>query len=369
MVHTLACSFLADGHEVRVVTNRYPRSLPSREKMDGITISRWHFLQPTSRYLRNRRPDLFLASFYYYPLTLLNLMYLVATFRPDVINLHFPDVQIPFVLWLKTFFPFRLIVSFHGDDVMARHKFNVNDKKNQLTPYEQRRLMQFKKLLGQANGVTACSRYLLDKIVELEPTIVHKSRVIYNGADLDRFQDQTSFEYPRPYILAYGRLTFAKGFDQLIDAFGQVALTYPHVDLIIAGEGEDKPLLSEKIDGLKLKERICLWGRAPSEKIIQFLNACEFLVVPSRMESFGLAALEGMAAGKPILATKVGGLPEIVGMSGNLLVEPTVEGLVSGLYTLLAQKPQWSVIGQSNRLRAEQFTWERVTNRYMEIYQ
>src|SRR5438132_12990022 len=70
------------GHSVRVVTNRYPRSLRNHEMSDGVPVSRWLLLTPTFGHLRRGRPELFLASLYYYPSTLFRLTLLMQTFRP-----------------------------------------------------------------------------------------------------------------------------------------------------------------------------------------------------------------------------------------------------------------------------------------------
>src|SRR5262245_14940853 len=67
VAHELARQLLAQGHEVRVVTNRYPRRLPASETVDGVPVERWSFLRPAWGQLRHGRPDLFLASLYYYP--------------------------------------------------------------------------------------------------------------------------------------------------------------------------------------------------------------------------------------------------------------------------------------------------------------
>src|SRR5215470_14146655 len=101
VTHNLAKHLLQRGHEVQVVTNRYPRSLPAQETLDGISVRRLLFLLPDLDSLRRRRADLFLASFYFYPLSLWRLRSLMRSFRPDVVNVHFPAQQTQFVLALR----------------------------------------------------------------------------------------------------------------------------------------------------------------------------------------------------------------------------------------------------------------------------
>ena len=365
VTHTLARHLIAQGHAVQVVTNRYPRALPRREELDGVPVERLLFLWPELGYLRRRRFDLFLASWFYGPATLLRLATTMHFFRPDVVNVHFPDGQIPYVLWLRRRFPFHLVVSLHGDEVLRW----TDDGRP--TTSDQRGLRRLRAILQMADGVTACSGWLLGKAVELEPSVAVKGRVIHNGVDLERFQDRTPYRYHRPFILVYGRLTRKKGFDMLLEAFAQAQTLAPDVDLILAGSGEEEMALRRQAQRLGLADRVHFFGRATSEQVVHLLNGCRFLVVPSREEPFGIVALEALAAGKPVLATRVGGLPEIlepVAGGGAVLVEPTVAGLAEGLRACLDrldETPDW---GAGNRQRAAWFTWERMVELYLEVY-
>ncbi len=175
VAHNLAQNLIKSGHEVQVVTNRYPRSLPAREIIDGIPVRRLLFLSPDVNSLRRGRADLLLASFYFYPSSLRRLGELMRHFRPDVVNVHFPDHQNRFVLALRRRFEFRLVVSLHGDEI--------------------ERLVTARGLqamLREADAVTACSRHLLEQAVRLEPSIAEKAHVVHNGIDPKRFADKTS---------------------------------------------------------------------------------------------------------------------------------------------------------------------------------
>src|SRR5690349_24171136 len=111
VTHNLAQHLLKSGHQVQVVTNRYPRSLADEDMLDGVAIRRLLLISPTIDSLQRRRPDQFLASLYCYPRSLWRLRDLMRSFRPDVVNVHFPDHQIRFVLALLSRFSFRLVVS------------------------------------------------------------------------------------------------------------------------------------------------------------------------------------------------------------------------------------------------------------------
>lgn len=324
---------LAREHRVNVVSQRYPRSLPSIEIIDGIKINRWLFLWPEVQRLFSR-PILFCASLYYCAYTIIHLKIMMNQFNPDVVNVHFPDAQTPFVLWLRRHFLFRLVVSLHGDEIDRWFKNDGNLpfwEGNKSNKQLHRKIFRLQKLLREADAVTACSKNILEKAIKLESSVAIKGHVIYNGIDVSRFNDKTGYKHVRPYIFAFGRLTKKKGFDLLIQAFGNYVSELRNIDLVIAGEGEEHDALSAQVRQLGLTDHVHIIGRAVPNEIVRLLNSCQFVVVPSREEPFGIVVLEALAAGKPVVATRVGGLLEIVSGPRTCLVEPSVTGLYEGL--------------------------------------
>jgi glycosyltransferase involved in cell wall biosynthesis len=365
VAQALAVQLSARGHEVRVLTNRFPRRLPARERREGVEVRRALFLTPQARYLRRGRLDLWLAGLVHGPLTALRLRRLMRRFRPDVVNVHFPDVMIPFVLRLRQAHRFRLVVSLHGHEVL---RFTGPGAR----PDDARALRE---VLRQADAVTACSRHLLDEAARLEPAAARAGVTIHNGIDPERFAEQAAHAHPRPYVLALGRATHKKGFDLLLDALARVGTEGLRPDLILAGEGEELPALKEQARRLGLADRVSFFGRATQGQVVRLLNGCRLLVVPSRVEPFGIVALEGLAAGKPVLATRVGGLAEFLGQllaSGPpegqpvVLAEPDAGSLAAGLRACL-QTPWPGDQRAGAAFVRREYSWARVARRYEAI--
>lgn len=357
VTHNLAQNLLKSGHEVQVVTNRYPRSLPAREIMDGISVRRFLFLSPQIDSLRRGRADLFLASFYFYPSSLWRLGNLMRRFRPDVVNVHFPDHQIRFVLTMRQTFEFRLVVSLHGDEI----------ERSVTAPGLQ-------SILHAADAVTACSQHLLEQAIRLEPSIAAKAHVVHNGIDPRRFVDKNQHFHSRPYALAFGRLTHKKGFDLLLKAFAQAGVAEWDIDLIIAGKGEEQQALMQQAQQLGLERRVHFRGHANPEEVVRLLNGCRFVVVPSRCEPFGIVALEALAAGKPLLATKTGGLAEFLTGFGEtvssppvLLVKPDAEDLAIGLQRIFELSRNGST-KKTSYLISDKYSWEHVARCYLKVF-
>lgn len=363
ITQALACDMSQHGHTVQVVTQRYPRTLPPFERVDGIPVHRWLFLAPDGALIRRGRWDLWLAGLYAAPAIRLQFSRLMTQFRPEVVNVHFPDAQSPFVLRLREQYPFRLVVSLHGDEIerWATNGIERSGDKRHLDVQELQRLRQ---ILQKADSVIACSRYLLDEAIKLEPSIAGKSTVIHNGVDLQRFRDQQAYQRPRRYVFAFGRLTYKKGFDLLVEAFARVAPAFPAVDLLIAGDGEERHTLAHQVSALNLAERVQFWGQATPEDVVQLLKGCEFVVVPSRREPFGIVVLEAMAAGKAVLATNVGGLPEILAGSANYSVSVSVTSLAEAMREWCHHPAEVREIGRSNLTREADFGWPGALQSY-----
>jgi len=206
VARTLARSLTARGHEVRVITNRYPRKLAAHEVLDDVPVSRWQFLIPRWSQLLNFRFDLFLGGLFYLPWTLVRIIFLLRSDRPDVVNLHFVEAAAPFILLARRLVRFRLVVSLHGDDVEGLAQRGRFD------------LWVFGTLLRRADVVTACSQYLLDRTMQIEPEARQKGRVIHNGMDQPAEVPVTTF---RQSLVAAGRMVPKKGFDVLLRAFAR----------------------------------------------------------------------------------------------------------------------------------------------------
>jgi glycosyltransferase involved in cell wall biosynthesis len=357
VVYQLAAGLVQEGHAVQVVTNRYPRSLPRNEKLDNVPVHRSLFLTPSLDQLKRKRPDLFLASFWFYPIALFELDRILRRIRPEIVNVHYPLNQIPFILALRQRYHFRLVVSLHGDEILpwiSEHQDN----------------RPLRSILHQADAITTCSNWLLGQAVSWEPAIQTKATVIHNGVNLERFLEHTAYQHPRPYFFAFGRLSHQKGFDLLLDAFALLATQFPKIDLILAGDGEERDSLLTQTNQVGLEKRVHFFGRAAPDEVVNLLNGCSFMVIPSRWEPFGIVALEGIASGKPILATNVGGLPELFNSADvrSTLVSPTIEDLTTGLRQMLEHVDRQPFHLSKKPTELVDFSWARVVARYKKVF-
>jgi len=355
VVHRLAQEFCHSGHETLVVANRYPRSLPASETIDGIPVKRLLFLYPQCRFLRQKRPDLMLASFWYVWWTTYALARVILDYKPDVVNLHYLASPGPFLWLLHLWLRYPWVVSLHGGDVHGepyRSRFNA---------------WLFRAAVSSADAITACSKRLASEASRLAGVSSAKIHAIHNGVDCQRFASVFPYAHPKPYIAAVGQLVPHKGFDLLINAFADVADTFPDVDLLIAGDGRARGQLAELIRTRGLTHRVSLLGTVDEHTVASLIAGCLFTAVPSRREAFSIVALESLAAGKRVLATPVGGIPEFLPAGINLMVEPEQGAWAKALADWLSLDRS-GLDGAANQAQAQRMGWDQVAAQYLRTY-
>ncbi|MBI5303619.1 MAG: glycosyltransferase family 4 protein [Chloroflexi bacterium] len=341
------------GHSITVLTQRYPRTLPTVEEIDGVCVRRSLFLTPRLRDLQKRRLDLFLASLFYFPTTLMPLIWRIACDKPKAVNLHFVGAPALFLVIAHALLHFRFVVSLHGDDVEGLARGTWFDR------------WVFRTTLRKADAVTACSRYLLDKAIAVEPNIASKARVAYNGMQIENTLSAAGGDD----IFAAGRMVPKKGFDVLLRAIAQCRNEKQTVCLNLVGDGAERCALESLAYELGLADNVTFLGGKDHASVVLAMRASRCVVVPSREEPFGLVALEAMAAGKPVIATRVGGLPEVLDGADAILVKPddpdALAQAIRQISDRLESEPQFGV---RNREVAARFSVERMTDMYLATY-
>ncbi|MEO9483762.1 MAG: glycosyltransferase [Ekhidna sp.] len=183
--------------------------------------------------------------------------------------------------------------------------------------------------LDQASLVTTTSDFQKGELQKW----VQNTRTIYNPVDLDFFQiDGNKAD---DYALSIGRLEDEKGFDLLIEAISLV----PHLRVKIVGSGSEEIKLKKRINALELGDRVSLIGEMNREEVKMLIQKCQFLILPSKYETFGNVLLEAMACGKPVVATKCGGPEEIVLPESGYLSERNAKDLAEGILQMTQEYP------------------------------
>jgi glycosyltransferase involved in cell wall biosynthesis len=228
----------------------------------------------------------------------------VGASRADVVYAHFL-VPSGLIAALGTRAP--LVVTAHGRDVRNIGTLPGIEAATRI-------------VVRRATAVVCVSGYLQRELETKLPEAIGKTEVVSSGVDLERFTVTPAPAGP-PRFLCVGALEKRKNVVRLADAFGRLE----QGELTFAGDG---PLRGE----LAGRRRVRLLGRRPHDEIPALLADSHVLCQPSLLEPLGQALLEGLAAGRPVVATRLGGPPEFVPPEAGVLVDPLdVDALAAAL--------------------------------------
>jgi len=227
------------------------------------------------------------------------------------------------------------------------------------------------RLLDQRIGkrydrVVACSeaveRFLLDTYAYPED-LVETIRNGWDGAPLE-----VPSKPERPTVICTARLRKQKGHDCLVRAFAAVRGQVPNAQLVLVGDGPEEDSLRELVIELGIADAVVFRGQV--ENVWPELAASDVFVLASRYEPLGIAVLEAMAAGLPVVASNVGGIPELVHEDTGVLVSPGDEAaLAEALTTLLRSEERRRSLGAAARARAFGYSMAATTKAYCDLHE
>jgi glycosyltransferase involved in cell wall biosynthesis len=210
------------------------------------------------------------------------------------------------------------------------------------------------------------SQALKDKLEEIgvKPNSIHTLR---NGVDLDFFVPidrdtaRENLDLKRLTILSVGNLIELKGHHLIIEAMQDLL----EFDLLIVGGGPDLSSLKKLINTFGVTDRVRLLGTLSQQQLVEVYNAADVLILASSREGLANVLLESMACGTPVVATNIGGTPEVIKKpeAGILIKERTVKGIVDAVTTLFDSYPDRN----ETRNYAEGFSWQETVDNLLRL--
>ena len=218
--------------------------------------------------------------------------------------------------------------------------------------------------ISEAQFVVTVSEFNKKHLLDLTKEKVSEKIVrLYNGIDLQRFEPSSAPKEPPDLILAVGRLQEKKGLRDLVTACRLLADSGQEFRCEIIGDGPEEELLGQYIQKLGLEDRVRLAGAQPQEKVIESFGRATVFVLPCVVAANGdrdalpTALLEAMAAGLPVVSTRLVGIPEIVehDKTGLLVPPGDPDELSRAVLGILRDSKLQGAFGQAGRTKAEQF--------------
>ncbi|OGS43430.1 MAG: hypothetical protein A3K76_03000 [Euryarchaeota archaeon RBG_13_57_23] len=236
------------------------------------------------------------------------------------------------------------------------------------------RLFEFeKRAVAQADHRFVVSRYWQKA---LKDDYGYDSIISYNGIDVSDFSGLPDRKSMAPSILFVGGLEPRKGLEYLVHALEYVVEKFPDAHLIaIAKTGfrgtDEVGWFKALANRLGLTDNIEFHESVTQEKLREHYSECDLLVLPSKTEGWGLALMEAMACGKPVVASRVGGVPELVrdGVDGLLVDAGDVRALSSAIVRLLEDDGLRAKMGKAGALRVQDFSWDSTAKVVLQAYE
>lgn len=223
-----------------------------------------------------------------------------------------------------------------------------------------------------ADWVTAVSRSVLAQARFIVPEISSRSSVIYNGLRPPSLPP-TDIPFNPPTLICLGRVVREKGFDLAIQALRQIQKVFPLTKLMIAGDGGARADLERKASSFGLAQSIEFIGWCPPDQVMSLIDKATMVIIPSKYdEPFGLVALEAGLRGRPVIASRTGGLVEVVkdNETGMFFDVDNVSQLVQHVIYLLEHPDIARSMGAEAVRRTQQmFNITATADAYEFIYQ
>lgn len=199
-----------------------------------------------------------------------------------------------------------------------------------------------------------------------------RSCLIPLGTDTTMFHPPPyTFDPDPPVILYAGNLIPAKGVDNLVRAFVRVHAALPRLRLVVAGDGSEAASLARLAVDLGVADHVEFLGSVSFSEMPSHYRNCTLFCLPTLSEAFGISLLQAMASGRPVVATRVGGIPSFVehGRSGLLVPPKDPESLAAALLDLLTDPDRRREIGCYNRtICVERYDLNRIVDRIESVY-
>lgn len=275
---------------------------------------------------------------------------------------------LPFVLAKKDFF------CWVATTLLEDRKYNAREfsfTRKLIDKFSLPLCLYWEKLIfGKSKKVLVPSRYTAEKIFEKYKLNKDKVEVLPYPVDTDLFHPKSSKKDQEKYLLFAGRLNDPrKNLSMLLEAFSIVRRAFPEVKLKLVGDEPDSKLL-RKVFELGVDESVLFCGTLPYEELVHLYQNATLFVLPSLQEGLGIVALEAMACGIPIVATRCGGPEDVIedGVNGLLVENNNALEFAQAVSRLLKDNELWKEMGRKARETVvDKYSIDKISSKFLQV--
>jgi glycosyltransferase involved in cell wall biosynthesis len=258
--------------------------------------------------------------------------------------------------------------------VYTEHRWDKDyHLENRLNEWLQKTILGY--LNRRTNLIIAVSSSVKDYLVGSKSASKDQIVVIPNGIDTHRnitpkgHRNLTGRRGHHQIKLGtVGNLNIQKGHKYLVEAMAEVVKHYPHIELQIVGDGEEKKSLKSQVLSLKLERNITLLGRRENPR--EIMGNWDIFVLSSVAETFGIVILEAISVGLPIVSTSIGGITDIIDKKSAILVPSRdPRAMAKGIIDLIEHPTRGAEMVRAGRERLKQFSWNKIIKDIEREYQ
>lgn len=359
----LAKALVRGGHEVHVITLDLP-GIPYTAEMEGVKVYR------TAVQLGH--PDFLTWALLFNHFMEKKMAEVNQKVEFDIIHVH--DWLTAFAgISFKHYLKKPMITTIHATEV-GRAQGLHNPSSLAIDGVEWWSTYEASKVIVTSNSMRSevCNHFQLPW---------EKIEIIPNGIDLDKYgvsvdrrlvRERYGVGYNEKLVLCVGRLVPQKGIEYLIRAIPMVNQRFPATKFIIVGDGWLRGHLESLAQSTGHTKNMAFTGFIPDEEVLALMTSADVLVVPSIYEPFGIVALEGMAAGAPVVASQIGGLGEVIehDRTGIFVHPRNPDSIAWGIDRILSDPDHSTWLAQNAKeLVQKTYSWDAIATKTVEVYE
>lgn len=352
----------------------HDHNIKKEEIINNLKIKRFQYFYPqnSQKLAYAIIPNLKKNPFLIFQLPFFNLSFLISTIKLikknkfDIINSHWllPSGLIGAIC--KKLFNIKHISTTHGGDLETLNK------------------MPFKRIISNfvLNNsdyilfVSSYSKNIFKNLIKDKNKLEKKSLILPMGININNLKNNISLnKIKKNYnvktnknIVFIGRLEERKGINYLIGSIPKILNEF-NITLFILGDGPIKKELSNLVKILKLENNVKFLGHTIGKKKLDFLKLADILIIPSLSEGLPVTLLEGLATGKAVIATKVGGIPDVLKNNNGILIYPKNKEELSSNIIKLFKNPKLAKKLSKNALKiSKNYDWKIISEKYTKIF-
>ncbi|MEA3458874.1 MAG: glycosyltransferase, partial [Candidatus Thermoplasmatota archaeon] len=292
----------------------------------------------------------------------------IKKIRPDVIHAHYAFSSGFLAAITKPIHKAPVVITSHGEDILLNREINLG-----------MRIGKTKNILIKFT-IRNCGRHILvsnsmKEAAKEAGSDEEKIQIIYNmyipsdakvtEEDVENVKIKYSIPLDKQIILSVSRLHAQKGLRYLVEAMEGIVKEHPDAFLVIAGDGEERETLEKLVKEKGLESDVKYTGFIDDWEKQALTKSCDIFCMPSVEEAFGIALFDPMYYSKPIVASDVGGMPELLGGSNTLVRKKDPVALSKAIVKLLSSATR---AGQNGHDRLKYFYPDVIVEQYEEVY-